>query len=305
MSSNNRNRRPSQSQPDHSDDTYEDDVIFEDSFQLDDDWVDDGSYTSPSSLRHSESQRSRSSGTASQLDQLRRSIGRPQSSPQSTSRVPAASSGQNWEEEAEAFYGNDEYGEETSYERTPAPQTRPRRTSQPLARSRQRAAAAQPVEVYEDEDETYAPYEEYEDDFSEYDAPRAPARTPRPRPQVSMPSIKMPAAISQAELVSDLPSLSLIGASVASLAAMAILVANQSSSLAPEFATHVSASGILENFASESAIWQLPLLATAFTLMNVVIAWFVAGLDRFASRFILMGALLVQLVVWVALIRIL
>lgn len=305
MSSNNRNRRPSQPQPDPYGDVYEDDVIFEDSFQLDTDWADDDAYAEAANPRASEPSRASASGTASQIDRLRRSIGRqPESMPPPTSREPAVPRNQSWEAEAEAFYGNDDY-DEASYEPRPAAQPRQRSAPRRAPRGQQRPVAP-PAEVsYEDDEDAYAPYEEYEDDFSEYDAPRAPARAPRPRPQVTMPSIKVPAAISQADLISDVPALGMIGAGVASLAAMAILVANQSSSLAPEFATHVSASGILENFASESAIWRLPLMAAGFTLMNIVIAWFVAGLDRFASRFVLMGALLVQLVVWVALIRIL
>jgi hypothetical protein len=46
-------------------------------------------------------------------------------------------------------------------------------------------------------------------------------------------------------------------------------------------------------------------MAAMFTLMNIVIAWFVSPIDRFASRFVLAGAVVVQFVVWVALFRIL
>ena len=76
-------------------------------------------------------------------------------------------------------------------------------------------------------------------------------------------------------------------------------------SLAPGFATHVSASGVLEDVRAEGALWNLPLMATMLTLMAIVVAWFTAPTDRFASRFVLGGALLVQFVTWVALIRIL
>ncbi len=115
----------------------------------------------------------------------------------------------------------------------------------------------------------------------------------------------MPSAIANADLVNDVPALALIGTGIVSLLAMAILVGNQASSLAPDFATHVSASGVLEDFRSESALWRLPAMATAFTLMNVVIAWFTSPIDRFASRFVLAAALVVQFIVWVAVIRIL
>ena len=150
-----------------------------------------------------------------------------------------------------------------------------------------------------------------EDDFSEYDAPRRPARAARQKPQ--MPQIKMPsmsrpalpAVIAKADLVNDAPALGIIGVGLAGLAGMAIVVANQADSLAPQFATHVSASGVLEDFKSESALWNLPLMAAMFLLMNIVIAWFVSPLDRFASRFVLAGAIVAQVLAWVALIRIL
>ncbi len=105
--------------------------------------------------------------------------------------------------------------------------------------------------------------------------------------------------------MNDAPALGIIGASLASLAGMAIVVANRAESLAPEFATHVSASGILENFKDDSALWNVPLMAAMFTLMNIVMAWFISPLDRFASRFVLVGALVAQFVAWVAIIRIL
>jgi hypothetical protein len=122
-------------------------------------------------------------------------------------------------------------------------------------------------------------------------------------PSVSRPSL--PPAIANADLVNDAPALGIIGVGLASIAAMAILVANQADSLAPSFATHVSASGILENFSDESAIWRLPTMAAAFTLMNIAIAWFISPMDRFASRFVLAAALVVQIVAWVAVVRIL
>lgn len=127
-------------------------------------------------------------------------------------------------------------------------------------------------------------------------------------PKISMPAmpkIAVPQGISQAAIFSDVTSLSLIGISVVSLAAMAILVGNRIGTLPATIPTHVSASGLLEDVKSRSALWRLPLLAIILTLMNLVIALFVARIDRFASRFILGAALIVQFVAWVAVIRIL
>jgi hypothetical protein len=122
-------------------------------------------------------------------------------------------------------------------------------------------------------------------------------------PPISRPSL--PPAIANAALVNDAPALGLVGTGIASLVAMAILVANRVDELAPGFATHVSASGVLEDVKPETALWNLPLMATMLTLMTYVMAWFIAPLDRFASRFVLGAGLLVQFVTWVALIRIL
>ena len=122
-------------------------------------------------------------------------------------------------------------------------------------------------------------------------------------PPISRPTL--PPAIANAALVNDAPALGLIGTGIASLVAMAILVANRVDGLAPGFATHVSASGVLEDIKSETALWNLPLMATMLTLMTYVMAWFIASVDRFASRFVLGAGLLVQFVTWVALIRIL
>lgn len=161
---------------------------------------------------------------------------------------------------------------------------------------------------YYDEDDD-DPYYDDDDDFTEYDAPRAtaweraPSRAGSQRQPISRPTL--PPAITQADLVNDAAALSIIGIGLLGLAAMAILVANRADTLAPSFATHVSASGKLEDFRSSSHLWRLPLLSTMLTLMNIVAAWFISPLDRFASRFLLAAAVVVQLVAWVALIRIL
>jgi hypothetical protein len=148
-----------------------------------------------------------------------------------------------------------------------------------------------------------------DDDWNEPPAPRIPRRPQRQaRPSIQRPNLQrptLPPSIANADIVNDAPALAFIGLSTLGLAAMAIVVANRVNSLDPVIATHVSASGVLEHFASRSTVWQLPLLATMLTLMNLVAAWFVSPLDRFASRFLLATGLTVQFVAWVALLRIL
>jgi len=261
-------------------------------------------------------------GTAAQIERLRRNLGqgsrgnsvppRPQTtqrrSPEVTYRQPATPA-------------DDMVVSDTTYDQQdtawqPAAPAPSRSSGTPYRRTPATAPARQAtnppadygdpyVDTYDDQyvDDQYL---DYEDDFSEYDAPRRPGRAVRQRPQVKVPSISrpsLPPAIANADLVNDVPALGIIGVGVASLAAMAILVANRVDTLAPQFATHVSASGVLESIKSESFLWNLPLMAAMFTLMNIVMAWFISPIDRFASRFVLVGSLVVQFVAWVALIR--
>jgi hypothetical protein len=137
---------------------------------------------------------------------------------------------------------------------------------------------------------------------------RAPRRTARERPAIQRPQFARPAiprAITGADVLNDLPALIFIAISAVGLGAMAILVANRISTLDEVIPTHVSASGLFERFASRDTIWQIPLLATMLTLMNLVAAWFISPLDRFASRFLLATSVVVQFVAWVAVLRIL
>jgi hypothetical protein len=301
--------RQNQSNPDPYADQYADEP-YDDVF-IDEGWVDDP-YDVPPPAQPRRTQPAQDTnrtavrpavtndGTAAQIDRLRQAM---RSGP-STTRQPS----------------------------TPAPNTRPAPGWRP-----DRPLPAQPASSW-DEDEAYAPaappsrqsgsttsrqpasyqpdpyvddaqdwddeyYGEYEDDFSEYDNPRP---APRQRPQLTMPAMSrpsLPPAIANAAIVGDRVALSLAGVGVVGLIAMAILTANRVDSLAPGFATHVSASGILEDIRSEGALWNLPLMATMLTLMAVVIAWFTAPIDRFASRFVLGAALLAQFVAWVALFR--
>ena len=130
---------------------------------------------------------------------------------------------------------------------------------------------------------------------------------PRPSISISKPNIPrpvMPTRVKEAALIQDRNAVILLGALLVSVLAMAVLTMNRVDSLAPGFATHISASGLRENIRSESALWQLPLMAGALLLMNLVAAWFLATYSTFSARFLLATSVLVQLLIWVALIRI-
>lgn len=134
--------------------------------------------------------------------------------------------------------------------------------------------------------------------------PRPSISVPRPTmPQVSLPRPTVPIAIREAALVQDRNSLALIGVLLLSLIGMVVLTMSRMDSLVPGFATHISASGIKEDFRSEDALWQLPLMAGALMLMNFVLAWFLAIWSTFSSRFVLITSIIVHIVIWVALLR--
>jgi len=127
---------------------------------------------------------------------------------------------------------------------------------------------------------------------------------PRPTmPQITLPRPTVPNAVREAALAQDRESLSLIGVLVLSLIGMALVTMTRVDTLAPGFATHISASGVREAFRSETALWQLPLMAGAMLVMNVVLAWFLAAWSTFSARFVLIASILVQVVIWVALLR--
>jgi hypothetical protein len=256
------------------------------------------------------------SGTARQLERLQESVNRASRTRQERS----ATSPQRRQTTAEPEIDNSENtapGRQTAYAAQP---------TSPRANRRQNVKWRDPYvdEVEPETDDPYIPGAypddipddfEYADDVNDdaeiWDQPRPPRRQPRPtiqRPSFQRPNIQkpsLPPAIANADLVNDASALGFIGISCLSLAAMAIIVANRVSTLDPVIATHVSASGIMEHFTSRTTVWQLPLLATMMTLMNLVAAWFVSPLDRFASRFLLATSIVVQFVTWVAVFRIL
>lgn len=197
----------------------------------------------------------------------------------------------------------------------PARQSAPAasRTSTP-SRAR-RPARATYDEVYREDAYRYEGdrVDEYLDEYpGQWDEEGDPAIAGRSgrravqRPSLpSIPRVTIPRAITGAAILSDRTALAFIGIGVVSLIGMAVLVSNRISTLPAQIGTHVSASGVLEDFASRDAIWRIPLLALMLTLMNVVIGVFAARFDRFASRLVLAAALVIHFLAWIALLRIL
>lgn len=190
------------------------------------------------------------------------------------------------------------------------------------ARGRQREQYAAPDEYADEYDEYDDRFDDGfidEDDWYEEEAaaggyrprqrqarqvPRPSISLPRPTmPQVTLPRPSVPVSVREAALAQDRDSLALIGLLVVSLIGMVVVTMTRIDSLAPGFATHISASGVREDVRTEDALWQLPLMAGALLLMNVILAWFLAAWSTFSARFVLITSIIIQVVIWVALLR--
>lgn len=133
-------------------------------------------------------------------------------------------------------------------------------------------------------------------------ATRSRSRGPA-RPGPSLPRPRIPVAIAKADLVNDPLALALIGVGTFGLLVMATIMGNRMGSLAPVLELRFDAVGSPYRWGVPRTLWNLPLLATMITLMNVAVAWFVSPHDRFASRFCIAAALVIQLLVWVPVVR--
>ncbi len=126
----------------------------------------------------------------------------------------------------------------------------------------------------------------------------APKRLPRGRAI----QVGMPRTLQQSKLLRDQLSVILLGASIFSLLLLWITVANRIGALSDPMVLRYGAEGLPARTGAPRALLQLPLLATFATVMNIVVAWSVASADRFVGRFILGAALLIQTLIWIAVI---
>jgi hypothetical protein len=128
------------------------------------------------------------------------------------------------------------------------------------------------------------------------------SRTPtigRERPAVSL---TVPRAVAGASLVSDQTMLALLGINLVSVLIMALLLGVRLGGLPSTVVLRLDAAGNPALWGSPSVLWRLPLMSLFITIMFLVVAWFVHPVDRFAARFALAAALVVQLIAWVAII---
>jgi len=113
----------------------------------------------------------------------------------------------------------------------------------------------------------------------------------------------VPSAITNADLVKDPLALALLGIGTFGLLIMATIMGNRLDDVSPVVALRFDAAGNPYRWGIPRTLWNLPLFATVITLMNLAVAWFVSRHDRFASRFCIAAALVIQLLVWVPVVR--
>ncbi len=129
--------------------------------------------------------------------------------------------------------------------------------------------------------------------------------TARPRrPRRPGPSA-LPAVLGRLAIAGDRIALGLLGAGLLGLAAMAALVASRAVGTEPVISVHLNAAGLPDRWAGPRILWRLPLLAGGTLAANLILAWALSPLDRFAARFLLAAGLVIQLLIWVALLDLL
>jgi len=93
-----------------------------------------------------------------------------------------------------------------------------------------------------------------------------------------------------------------IGASLLSLVFMVATIAAGAGDLPEWFPIHLNASGDADAWGTSDVLWRIPFGVLIATAMSVAIAAILWKRDRFAARFAISGAAIVQVLAWVALV---
>jgi hypothetical protein len=152
---------------------------------------------------------------------------------------------------------------------------------------------------FEDDLDPWADEGNAEDVPPRYQPPRGRRRSARPRPTVVLPTVHVPRSVAQADLLHDPIALVLLGAATLLAFVMALVTLTRVGDLPPLLVLREDAYGSPARWGPPTSLWQLPLLVTMVTLMNLVLAVALSRYDRFASRFLLAAAVVVGIVTWV------
>ena len=96
--------------------------------------------------------------------------------------------------------------------------------------------------------------------------------------------------------------LALLGANLASVLVMALLLGVRLGGLPATMVLRLDAAGNPALWGPPSVLWRLPVMSLFITVMFLTVAWFVHPIDRFAARFALAAAVVAQIIAWVAVI---
>jgi len=94
-----------------------------------------------------------------------------------------------------------------------------------------------------------------------------------------------------------------LAVSAFSLILMWVTMSSRIGSLPDTIVVRRGAEGVATRFDSPSGLWQLPVLATFATLINLVVAWVTHPGNPLASRMTMAATWLVHLLVWVAIVQ--
>ena len=116
-------------------------------------------------------------------------------------------------------------------------------------------------------------------------------------------TIAVPRVVAGSSLVADQTALALIGVGLASVLAMALLLAVRLGGIPSPVVIRLDAAGNPNLWGPPSVLWRLPVMSLFITIMFLILAWFLHPIDRFAARFALGAAIVAQLVAWAAVVQ--
>jgi hypothetical protein len=112
--------------------------------------------------------------------------------------------------------------------------------------------------------------------------------------------MSMPKAVTGSSLVADRTALALVGINAAGILLMALLLGMRLGAVPSPLVLQLDAAGNPELWGPPGVLWRLPVMSFFITAMFLVVAWFLHPIDRFAARFALGAAFVVQLITWAA-----
>ncbi len=129
-----------------------------------------------------------------------------------------------------------------------------------------------------------------------------PAAPSRRRDGRSRESRERSAATMPMPAINDGVVVAVVAAALLSIVFMIGSLAAGTSNLPSVFPIHFDSSGHADIWGNKATLWRIPLGALMGTIMSLVIAAFLWKRDRFAARFAIVGAAVLQIIAWVALV---